>query len=916
MKNFWTRLVDLREGEGRPVFQAFIVLFGLIAAHTMLETARDAMFLTKLPPSMLAWVYVLLAGLSLIVAAYNERFVRRFGRRNALIFTLVGSGYGTAMLHFLPQTAAVVFAIYVWSGLLGTVLIVQFWLFAGQLFTVAQGKRLFGPIAAGGVLGAVFGASSAAGLLMVWRVKSLLLVSAGIMIITCLLLTTVATDETRPPATLTSAGTPGATKGRYSLLRDNPYVLRMAAVVGLSTAAVLTTDYLFKTVAAAAYPPRELAQFFAVYYAILNSAALVVQVLLSGPLVRRLGVVAAAGVLPLLLLGGGAAGVALGGVAWLVLLTKGADGALRHSLHRVTSELLGMPLPTEVRERSKTFMETVLSRGVQALTASTLFGISAVALDAAPRVLAGVVAVLALGWFALTMSMRRPYLDLFRQALSRGSNDVPTQELDLNSVEAVMEALSSREPPRVVGALDLLVERGRTRLVPGLILYHESEEVLLRALEVVPAADRSDWVPLTERLLAHPSDLVRVAAVRALARHHPEAVMRAQSDPSAAVRAHATFCRLQADDGIEPLQDLGLVGLLSLGGEEGRAARLALLDAIRDSGDARWTETLVSMSESADPTIVPHAAMAMQRVQNPRFIPFLVKQLSVREGRGTVREAIVQHGDAAFDELERVMRDPRSDPRVRLHIPRTISRFGNQRAADLLGELLAREPSGVVRYKVLRGLGRLVAENRVTIDAKQIGQQTRKNLVEYLRLLSLELPITAELRRGGRGAGSGSLVVGLLDDKMRQSLDRAFRLLQILHKNEDIRSVHLALASKDKRVRANAVEFLDALAQSPGTPEGSREIMRLIADEMTSAERVARATPYIPRPPSTYQSALRRLLREKDASLAALAAYHALELEQDALREEVDAAVRERPALALPGMPPLSRRGAEVPVAR
>jgi AAA family ATP:ADP antiporter len=480
----------------------------------------------------------------------------------------------------------------------------------------------------------------------------------------------------------------------------------------------------------------------------------------------------------------------------------------------------------------------------------------------------------------------------------------------------VMEALSSREPSRVVGALDLLAERRRARLIPGLILYHEAEEVLLRALEVVPAADRSDWVPLTERLLAHPSDLVRVAAVRALARHHPEAVRRAQSDPSAAVRAHATFCRLQAEDAIEPLQDLGLVGLLSLGGEEGRAARIALLDAIRDSGDGRWTETLLSMSASADPAIVPHAAMAMQRVQSPRFIPFLVKQLAVREGRGTVREAIVQHGDAAFDELERVMRDPRSDPRVRLHIPRTISRFGNQRAADLLSELLTKEPSGMVRYKVLRGLGRLVAENRVTIDAKQIGQQTRKNLVEYLRLLSLELPITAELRRGGRGAGSGSLVVGLLDDKMRQSLERAFRLLQILHKNEDIRSVHLALGSKDRRVRANAVEFLDALAQSPDTPEGSREIMRLIADEMTSAERVARATPFIPRPPSSYQSALRRLLREKDASLAALAAYHALELEHDALREDVDAAVRERPALALPGMPPLSRRNAEVPVAR
>jgi len=32
-----------------------------MAAHTLLETARDALFLARLPPSRLAWVYLAIA---------------------------------------------------------------------------------------------------------------------------------------------------------------------------------------------------------------------------------------------------------------------------------------------------------------------------------------------------------------------------------------------------------------------------------------------------------------------------------------------------------------------------------------------------------------------------------------------------------------------------------------------------------------------------------------------------------------------------------------------------------------------------------------------------------------------------------------------------------------------------------------
>jgi hypothetical protein len=45
----FAKLVDVRRGEWRSLAQAFATLLLLITAHTALETARDALVLTRLP---------------------------------------------------------------------------------------------------------------------------------------------------------------------------------------------------------------------------------------------------------------------------------------------------------------------------------------------------------------------------------------------------------------------------------------------------------------------------------------------------------------------------------------------------------------------------------------------------------------------------------------------------------------------------------------------------------------------------------------------------------------------------------------------------------------------------------------------------------------------------------------------------
>lgn len=908
----------------RPAVLSFFLLALLIGGHTMLETARDALFLGKLPASRLPLVYALIAGLALVVAGPNARFVRRFGESRALVITLLSAAYGTTLLYLQRQTPIVVLAIYVWSAFLGTVIVVQFWMFLARVFTPSQGKRLFGPIAAGGVTGAIAGAAGAATALTVLPVHALLMGAAVAFLLAALLSTWIdppgeiggaeygtSPDRIQTPSALENGAQRGSEAppaeqdpeergaGLARLLRRQPYLRWIAVLVGLSTASVLGVDYMFKADAAHHVAAGDLGDYFARSYAAFNAAALVVQLLLAGPLVQRVGVARTLIVMPFLLLAGTSAVIVTGAPA-AVIVTKGVDGALRHSLHRLTLELLGLPVPADLRARVKPAIEGALPRAVQASMAGVIFVLAATG-QGSTRALAAIVAGLTLAWLVTAIAIRRPHLDMFRQAISKGSLDAERRlQLDAGMVWAVVQELSSREPARVIAAMDVLVEDAKAAAIPGSVLDHPSEEVRVRALEVMTTERRSDWVGHAERLLRDGApDAVRVAAVRALAAVRSEGAVRAcLRDGSPAVRAHAAIAIAAAehtsDAALAPL----IVEILQASGEGGRAGRLSLLDAIRDTGDRRFTGVVLAAIDPDDDELMEHAALAMDSVPDPRFIPILLSRLHVRSGREAVRSALVKLGEPAQAALERAMRSPETQPAVRLHLPRTLSRFGNQRAADFLTQQLAIETSGLLRYKALRGLGQLVASTDVRVDREAILAQMRANLVEHLAILARWacLDDNPETKRGP----GGRLVLGLLSDKLRQSLDRAFRLLKIAYRREDIRRAYVALGSSDRRDRSNALEFLDALTSDAlgSRARETRELLKLVVDDLPPPEKLARAAAHVPDPPATPEAALRALVHEEDASLAALAAFHAKELGLAHLVDEAARLARESPAFA------------------
>jgi len=876
---------EIRPEERRATLAALLTLLGMMAAHALLETARDALFLAKLPAHRLPWVYLTVALITFGVFTIQQILGRGTSQKIRLLISLLASSGITLALWRLTSRDQdwVLFALYVWAGVLASLIGVRFWTFLGDLFTVSEAKRLYAVIGAGSVVGAILGSAAARLLVMAFDPRHLILASG---------LTLAATAAgpglllPRPDPSPAPHTHPGSERFLQPLrtVWGRPYLRRVAALLLLSTISLTLVDYLFKSIVSEAVPPERLGAFFATAYLAFNLLSLLVQLFLVGILVRSLGVGGVLSILPALLILGGL-GVASGlGLAAAVVL-KTFDGSLRYSLHRTTAEVLYVPLSTELRNRVKGFMDVLGQRGGQALASLGILGVVAVAGAYDERILALAVILLAGAWVLLARSLLEPYLGLFRDSLSEVSLESRFEfpALDIASLETLIEALSSTNDAEVLAALGILAEQERTHLIPALILYHPSSPVVIRALELFSQAGREDFVPITDRLLSHEDPEVRAATLRTRAWVAPDAALfdRMVEDPSSVVRSTALVGTISygstgaghAQRAIEEIAERG-----------SHTEQLALARAIRSSPGAAYESVLLTLGESPHPDVREAVVLAMRELQSFAFIPILLRMLPERSLRAAARSALIVLGNQGLVELASALENPTLGQRIRRQLPRVISDLDSEEAARILLQQFAREQDGGVRYRILRGLGRMRKRNPdLPLDTELLEKAVGETLEQIFWVLDA---------RGRLEAGAGqdprrntpvqALILSLLSHKKELAFERLFRLLGLLHPLEDLRSMYRGVRSRNRSLRSSSTELLENLLDPP-----LRGAVLAVIEDLPDEVRVQRAGPYYRRRAGDYQATLRELLSRGGVGTRCLAAYHVGELPLPGLLDDL-----------------------------
>jgi len=853
------------------------VLFSILVAHSVLETARDALFLSRLGPHHLASAYLAMAG----CAVGAVMLVRALGVRNArgmLIRFLLCAAGGTAVLAaVITRSSSAVFVFYVWTGFIITLVVPSFWAAIDRLSQITEAKRMFGLIGAGGVFGAMTGSALAGALGRAMPAHHLVTVGAAafglatVAVVALLPTTTPQDPPVRPP------------RAEALSRRSRRYVTLLLAVGLISTAALTLGDLMFKRVIAERLAADNLATAFGAIYTGLNAIGLVIQLVVTPRLLTRWGVGASLMVLPVVIITT-ASGFALTGALVAVIALKLGDGGLRHSLHRVSSEILYLPVPAAVRDGGKLLADAIGQRGGQAIAA--LIALALTSLGATARAAGAITVIVTTGWLLVIVQARRAYIAQYRNTLQAGEvqRDVALSRLDADSLRLLSELMSSSNEVEALTALELLARRAR---IPATAFDHPCQTVVRRALALLEGELTPELAAMLGRLRDHPDPELRAAALAVSSREQFDRTMleNALDDRDAHVRA-AALVSLAAHDGAVSTAAEG-VASLAVGSTEDR---LALVKAIAFAPDPQFRPVLHEVLTAGELPVIRQVLHVLAHNPVLAELDRLLAFLEDPRLRADVRRVFVAAGRPGLDRVVAALEDARTPRNLRRHLPRTISRFGSPAAAAALVAQLARESDGNSEFKILRALGRMRSEHPdLVIQPAPVREYVRSAIADAARYATFGDQLVLV---GDHASPVGMLIRELLAEKRRFALERTFRGLGILHPRAGLRSVHDALMHRDEVRRAAAREIVESVVSSD-----LRSPLLALVDELTPDERRARLGNLAPGPFASYEMLAAALLADPSESVRCVVAHHVAEHRLTALRGDLE---RLRPDVSRP----------------
>lgn len=428
-----SRLVGVRPGEARAVALSALYFFCLLSSYYMLRPIRETMGVAG-GVRNLPWLYMGTLGAMLAAQPLFGLLTSRTPRKvfipatyhffalNMLVFAWLLSRRAEGSLWEAR-------AFYVWTSVFNLFVVSVFWGFMADIWRAEQGKRLFALIGIGGTLGAILGAGAtgmmAERLGLVWSLIVAACVLECAVVCVLVLRRLPLTSADGASASGAPADTPGAERplsrggvfgGVWDVLRS-PYLLGVSLFMLLFT--VSSTFVYFEQARIVAGAFKDTASRTAAFARIdlyVNIATLLLQAAVTGRLMRAVGVGRTLVLLPALTVVGFFALA-----AWPAFATLAAFQVLRratdYGLTRPARETLYTVVSREEKYKAKSFIDTFVYRGGDAIGAWSSAGLTALGVGALG--LAGVFAPLGIVWGAIALwlgSQQR------RRAESQASN--------------------------------------------------------------------------------------------------------------------------------------------------------------------------------------------------------------------------------------------------------------------------------------------------------------------------------------------------------------------------------------------------------------------------------------------------------------------------------------------------------------
>lgn len=889
LRQLWRSFFDIRPGERLRVLFMFLYLLFILFAYYILKPLSRALFLSKFDIDRLPWLYILIAIGGGILAYFYSKLAVRASLTTAVFYATAISIGSLVVLWAMfknPQDW-MLYVFNIWVSLFGIVMVSQGWLVAANVFNSREAKRIYGILGIGAVIGAAFGGSFTAAATKLLGVNNLLLASAFFVALSYGAYLMIV-SQPGVAISAVKAGSEEEADFRFSdILQAIGHYRHLQVIIGIISLTYIVdvlVEYQFSAMAKATYTDKEaltafLGSFFGLY---LNLVTFFLQFFLTAAVVRAFGVGGTLQIMPI--------AIAVASIATLlspnVLSTAAArltEAATRYTFNRTGMELLYLPLPSDLKNRTKAFVDIVVDRFARGVGGMLLLVMAA--LNVETRYVSIVVMALCFAWIVLSAVARREYVSTVRRRLESRRLDLENVRVSVTdpaTIQLLIDTARSKLPRQATYALSLLQECQGFDVKPLLLELADStsDEVrgkvfqLARKCECAQLVDQAQrelrsWrsgqtspaiEPATHYLLTYAEEPAKVA--ERLLQHANSQVQ------DSTIRFLAGDRKLAA-------------GLLTPSwldemahSAQPQRRRLAAL-SVEALGDGH-ASILVDLIRDADPAVVTAALQSAGRIQDRSFLTPMIERLPEARLRGTIVDALTQYGPRIAGTLGDILMDPKVSHSARRHVARVLQHIPHQRSVDALMQAIS-EPDLNLRSTVLRSLHRLrESDPKLSYGVDSVQGQILKEARSYYELSAALSPFRD---RNDKRTAAG-LLAKTLEERLKRTIERLFYLLGLRYPPREIYAAYLAVNRGKAEETSTAIEFLDNVLD--------RELKRVLLPLFDAPENVAeRGREVFGVERLTAEAAIRKLLDSGDEWLVCCAIATAAQLKIAALANDV-----------------------------
>ena len=886
------RIFDVREGEFKVSLWMLAYIFLIIGVLLIIKPTVNALFLSELGIEQLPFAFLLVAITAITTSYFYSKAVSTFSLKKVMEVTIISSiviliGLGI-LLSLNVVSGVVLYFFYVWVAIYAVLSASQFWVLANLVFNIREAKRLFGFIGSGAILGGIIGGYLTSILAPLIGNENLMFVAAVLLFFCIPLLRKIWNIRVRKNGELKKHKNPSSSIAPpLKLILKSRHLTYIACIVAVSVVVAKLVDYLFSGYASLEITDAdELTAFFAFWFSTFNLLSLVIQLFFTHRIVGIWGVGFSLLLLPIGIFGGSLLFLILPELLAVVVI-KAMDGVLKQSIHKSASELLTLPLPFDLKNRTKSFIDVVVDSLATGIAGCLLIFVVR-GLDL-PSVYIGIlIIILVCLWLYFIYKVRIEYYKTFRTNLEV-LTDAPKKAKKIaaakTSVVAGMRTVfKNGTEEQILFMLDKLMEINDKRFANDVefLLNHPSNKVKKSAIQNLYFLNGQTMTAQVSELLNIEDNELTIATlayILSFAHKDKSYVFDAYLEhPNPRIALAALFCLARAaKDNYSLKQRYSVSDRISNALEQalckghGNGELETIINSIGVANIPAFNDTLVGFLSSTDRRILNSTILAIGHTNDVEMVRHIVPMLQQKPFRETVIAAFKQFGPPILAFLRKTIQERTEPLPVIRFIPMAMQSFYSKEAVQQLLMVL-NDRDLTVRLEVVRALSAIRSThpqlkfNRfkvvsVIFEECKLHHQTLSAMHTQI-IISYRNRTKSRKEIGDAERDARTSLLELLERRLDSGLERIFKLLELRYQQKDVAIAYEGLLSHKQEAQQNAIEFLDNLL----TGELKRKLLPIIEDsalDISSEEELQKIKHKIP----TEQECFKLLLQGNDLKI-------------------------------------------------